>query len=67
MQRKSLKELKRLILKDIELCEYFIEGMEGNENPQVIKMANEERARLQTFNDILVYINNGDKYGFRKL
>lgn len=68
MKRKSLKELKELILNDMKYSENFIEDeyIIKDQNPQVVEMKIKERARIEAMEDVLRYIENGEKYGFRK-
>ena len=66
MERKSLKELKSLILPEIEYHKDFIESMSGKTNPQVLDMVKHSEARLEALQDILRYIENGDKWQFIK-
>lgn len=68
MKRKSLRELKELILNDIEYGKNFLndEYIKKDQNPQVIEMKLKEKARLESMEDILRYITSGEKYGFRK-
>lgn len=66
MSNKSLKELKTLILNDMECCKSFRESFEGNENPQVKEMYNRNKNRIEALEDVLRYINDGSKYQFDK-
>lgn len=67
MQRKSLKELKELIEEDLLFSEDFLDGTQGSENPQVKDMRLEEQSRSEALKDVLLYINNHEKYWVRKL
>lgn len=68
MNRKSLKELKELILKDMECEKKFLndEYISKSNNPQVVEMKLKAQARLDAMEDALVYVTKGEKYGFRK-
>lgn len=68
MSRKSLKELKELILKDMECGKKFLndEYISKSNNPQVVEMKLKAQARLDAMEDVLVYVTKGGKYGFRK-
>lgn len=67
MERKSLKELKALIETDLLFSQDFLDGTKGSENPQVKEMRLEEQGRAEALKDILLYINNREKYWVRKL
>lgn len=68
MKRKSLRELKELILNDIEYSKSFLnnEHIIKDQNPQVVEIKLKEKARLESMEDVLKYITSGEKYGFRK-
>lgn len=68
MNRKSLKELKELILKDMEYENKFLndEYISKSDNPQVVEMKIKAQARLDAMEDVLMYVTKGEKYGFRK-
>lgn len=68
MKRKSLKQLKELLLQDLKYCKNFIEDeyISKDQNPQVMEMKIKEKARIEAIQDVLIYIENGEKYGFRK-
>lgn len=68
MKRKSLRELKELVLKDIECNKNFLndEYIQKDQNPQVIEMKTSAKSRIEAMESILEYIQTGAKYGFRK-
>lgn len=65
-KRKSLSELKSLILPDIEYCKSTIESLKDDKNPQVKEIVARNEIRLDALEDVLRYITNGEKYGFMK-
>jgi len=68
MYRKSLKELKSLIKKDIETCKNFTENesIRKDQNPQIVEMRIKDESRIETLEDVLRYIESGEKFWFRK-
>ena len=63
-KRKSLKELRGLIVKEIEYNKDSIESFKDNDNPQVKEMYIQSKATLNTLENVLLYIDNGSKYQF---
>lgn len=64
MNKKSLSELKTLLISQIELENKFLtnEGtLQQKENPQVKSMIERAEARKEAFEDVLYYINTGSK------
>lgn len=62
--RKSLKELKENVEKEIAYVLDNIQAFEGNENPQVKEMYIQNKAKLESLKDVLDYINHGTTYQF---
>ena len=67
MERKSLKELKTLLERDLNVCNDYITNFKDSENPQIKEMYIQEKARKEAFEEVLLYINNHEKYWSRKL
>ena len=67
MKRKSLVELKNVIIKDLEYQNDNIKTFQGNENPQIKEIYNKAIVRAEALEDVLNYINTGSKYQFYKL
>lgn len=62
MKRKSLSELKTLLINQIESENNFLndEGVQQQKsNPQVKTMIERSEARKEAFEDVLYYINTG--------
>lgn len=66
MKRKSIVELKKIILKDLEHQTDSMKTFEGNENPQIKELYARAAIRAETLKDILLYIENGSKWQFYK-
>ena len=66
MKRKSLKDLRKNIVRDIECNEKFIKTFELDNNPQIIEMVKNSRQRVENFTDIIRYIDRGSCYQFDK-
>lgn len=66
MKRKALTELKGLIEEDLEYHKNLSSSLEGDENPQVKEMYDNAKVRIEAFEDILMYINDGNKLQFSK-
>ena len=66
MKRKSLKELKELLDNRINSLKESIECFKGNDNPQVKEMYLEAKVELETIENVLLYINNGNTYQFKE-
>jgi hypothetical protein len=66
MAKKSLKELKEVIVVDINYQLSNISLYEGNKNPQIIEMSNNSKIRAEALNDVLEYIKTGAKCQFYK-
>lgn len=66
MKRKSLAELKKIILKDLEWQKESIKTFTGNENPQIKEMYDQATVRAEAMKDILLYIESGSKWQFYK-
>jgi len=65
MKRKSLKELKELLLIDLNECNHSIKIFEKDQNPQVKKLYDEAFYRARTIIDVLMYIDKGQKFQFK--
>lgn len=63
-KRKSLKQLKELIGKDLKSCKEFMQSTEGDENPQIKEMYFENEVRAKALQDVIDYIEQGVKYQF---
>jgi hypothetical protein len=64
---KSLKELKTLIEKDLELQKHYIETFKKDENPQIKELYLKSLERQETLEDVLLYIKGGCKNQFSRL
>lgn len=64
MRRKSLRELYSLINNEIKYLEEYEEYFSNNDNPQVLKMKLQNETRIEALKDVLLYIENGEKYPF---
>ena len=67
VKRKSLVELKELIIKDLEYQNDNIKTFQGNENTQIKDMYNKSIIRAEALKDVLDYINTGSKFQFYKM
>lgn len=69
MKRKSLSELKTLLINQIESENNFLndEGVQQQKsNPQVKTMIERSEARKEAFEDVLYYINTGSTCHLKK-
>ena len=55
MERKSLKELKTLLERDLNVCNDYITNFKDSENPQIKEMYIQEKARKEAFEEVLLY------------
>ena len=67
MNKKSLKELKKLIEDDIKYQDEFINLSKDNNNYQVKEMRIKAENRKESMEVVLNYINNGSKVLFNKV
>ena len=67
MNKKSLKELKKLIEDDIKYQDEFINLSKDNNNYQVKEMRIKAENRKESMEVVLNYINNGSKVLFNKI
>lgn len=67
MTRKSLVELKKLIIKDLEYQNDTIDKFKNEENTQIKEMYNKAIVRAEVLKDVLDYINTGSKFQFYKM
>lgn len=64
MKRKSLVELGKLLRNKKEEELKVIDSLKNDNNPQVKEMVLEMKIRVETYNDILLYIDNGATWQF---
>lgn len=64
MAKKSLRELKSLIEKEIAYNKDSLKAFEGNENPQVKELYIQTESRITTLENILEYAKTGSKVFF---
>lgn len=67
MTRKSLVELKKLIIKDLEYQNDTIDKFKNEENTQIKEMYNKAIVRAEALKDVLDYINTRSKFQFYKM
>lgn len=64
---KSLVELKKVVMADIEAQNHTINLLEGDSNPKVREMYLSAVARKEAMEAVLNYTQNGSKLYFEKL
>ena len=66
MARKSLRELKAIVKKDIAYNQDMADSFKNNNNPQVKELYHKALSRIEAMEAVLQYCKTGEKFFFDK-